>query len=216
MSLILAAVVGVGAASLLISAGYLLGARRGAAAREKLRRRGVLQAQAVQHLRSQLSQRRSAEDDKLRATIEQVLSPLVQRERLSLDLSHLEGRLGQRGDLTQLLDQIADKGNFTAVLLSDNEGWPVAASANAGDIDRLGATASLLLLIAERLGQDGNPAPLSLMLHDGANRVTLCRLFQVKEQRLALTAVATAAQLTPTSLDPALAKVDAILANRDY
>ncbi|MBL8431849.1 MAG: hypothetical protein JNK80_05585, partial [Dechloromonas sp.] len=69
---------------------------------------------------------------------------------------------------------------------------------------------------ADRLGRDDAPAPLSLMVHDGANMVTLCRIFKVGDQRLALTAVSPGGQLTTTALDPALVKVDAALANREF
>ena len=99
-------------------------------------------------------------------------------------------------------------------MLSDNEGLPLAASRNARDLDRLGATSSLLLLIADRIGRDDAPAALALMVHDGANMVTMCRIFNVGDQRLALTAVSPGGQLTPTALDPALVKVNAVLSNR--
>jgi hypothetical protein len=41
--------------------------------------------------------------------------------------------------------------------------------------------------------------------------VTLIRIFRVGDQRLALTAVSPGAQLTPMALDPALARIDAVL-----
>lgn len=214
MMLALSAIVGLGAAALLLTAGYLFGVKRGADVRERLRVQDLTQTQDLRRLREQLAQRKNEQEESLKAAIEQALSPLVQRDRLSYELSQLEGLPGQRGDLNKLLDQIADKGNFAAVLLSDNEGWPLASSSNAKDLERLGASASLLLLVADRMGRDDAPAPLSLMVHDGANRVTLCRIFNVNEHRLALTAVSSGALLTSTALDPALVKLDAALSNR--
>ena len=217
MTMILSAVViGLGAAVLLLTAGYLLGVKRGSSLRESLRTQDLMQSQDLRSLREQVSLLRNEQDESLRTTIQQILAPLAQREKLSLELSHLGDRSGHHGDLSTLLDQIAEKGNFSAVLLSDNEGLPLAASRNARDLDRLGATSSLLLLIADRLARDDAPAPLSLMVHDGANRVTLCRIFRVGYQRLALTAVSPGGQLTPTALDPALVKVDAALSNREF
>ncbi|MBK7235440.1 MAG: hypothetical protein IPI02_07365 [Sterolibacteriaceae bacterium] len=210
--ILLSAVIGVGAAVLLLTGGYLFGANRGYQAREQLRRQNVEQAEEIGTLR----QRVSAPDDgdeNLRATIKNVLAPLMQREQLSFDLSHLTGASGRRSDLTALVDQIAERGNFSAVLLSDEAGWPLGSSSGARDLERLGATASLVFLLADRIGRDSAPAPLSLMVHDEANTVTLCRIFRVAEQRLALTAVSSGAQLTPTALDPALVKIAAVLSN---
>jgi hypothetical protein len=173
-----------------------------------------MQAAEMKQLPEQLLQRQNEQEDSLRATIQQVLTPLVQREQLSHELSHLEPRLGHDNDLTMLLDQIAEKGNFEAVLLGDEAGWPLAASSNTRDLERLGATSSLLLILADRMSRDSAPAPLALMVHDEANKVTLCRIFRVSGQRLSLTAASTGAQLTPTALDPALVTVNAVLSNR--
>lgn len=214
MMLVVSAIVGLAAAVFLLTAGYLLGVRRGAVARDRLRIQDLTQTEDLSRLREQLSQRNVEQDEKLKATIQQLLSPLIHRDQLSFDLSHLEGHTGQYGDLNRLLDQIADKGNFATVLLSDNEGWPLAASSNAKDLDRLGATASLLLLVADRLGADDAPVPLSLMVRDADSMVTLCRIFRVGDHRLALTAISPSVLLTCTALDPALVKVDAALVGR--
>ena len=214
--ILLSTIMGLGAATLLLTAGYLFGVKRGYHAREKLRRQNLMQAAEMRQLPEQLLQRQNEQEDNLRATIQQVLTPLVQREQLSHELSHLEAGLGHDSDLTILLDQIAEKGNFEAVLLGDEAGWPLAASSNTRDLERLGATSSLLLLLADRMSRDGAPAPLALMVHDEANKVTLCRIFRVSGQRLSLIAASTGAQLTPTALDPALVKVDAVLFKRNY
>jgi len=210
--ILLPAVIGVGAAVLLLTAGYLFGANRGYQAREQLRRQNLEQAEEMGLLRQRLSLPEERDED-LHTTIKRVLTPLIQRERLSFDLSHLKATSGRRSDLTTLVDQIAEKGNFSAVLLSDEAGWPLASSNNARDLDRLGATTSLLFLLADRIARDKAPAPLSLMVHDEANTVTLCRIFRVGSQRLSLTAVSTGTQLTPMTLDPALAKVEAVLSS---
>lgn len=210
--ILLSAVIGVGAAVLLLTAGYLFGANRGYQAREQLRKQNFEQAEEIGLLRQRLSLPDEG-DENLRSAIKQLLTPLIQREQLSFELAHLKAASGRRSDLTTLLDQIAEKGNFSAVLLSDEEGWPLAASSNTRDLDTLGATASLIFLLADRIARDSAPAPLSLMFHDEANTATLCRIFHVGGQRLSLTAVSTGALLTPTALDPALVKVDAVLSS---
>ncbi|MBK8336298.1 MAG: hypothetical protein IPL03_06760 [Sterolibacteriaceae bacterium] len=215
MTMAIAAIIGLAAAVLLLSAGYLFGVKRGAQAREQLRQQDLEQTQELARLREQLSQRGIEQHENLKATIAQLLSPLIQRDRLSFEPLTSDAQSGRHGDLNRLLDQIAEKGNFATVLLSDNEGWPLAASSNAQDQDRLGATASMLLLIADRMGDTGAAAPLSLMVHDAANTVTLCRIFSVGDHRLALTAVSPGTLLLSTALDPALVKVDAALLQRE-
>ena len=198
-----------GGASVLVAAGYLLGVRNGQGAREQLREQSVAQAEELAELRAHLSDEEGEES--LRSMIGRMLSPLVEQERLTFALSHLDQHPGRRGDLAFLLDQIAERGNFAAVVLGDEEGWPLAASTNSQNVDRLSATASSLLLLADRMGREGFAAPLSLTIHDSASRVTLCRLFHVRGQRLTLTAVSTNGSLAPTALDPALVQVDAAL-----
>lgn len=207
----ISAIMGLGAAAMLLTGGYLFGARKGFQAREFLRRQNLQQAQELTRLQEARSQQESGRDDSLRTTIQQVLTPLIRREQLSLGLSRLKSSSGQSRDLSLLLDQIAEMGEFSTVLLSSEQGLPLAANGSAQELDRLLATASLLLLVADRIVGQHAPAPLSIMIHDETNSTTLCRIFRTRDQRLCLTAVASGARLTPTLLDPALVKVDAVL-----
>lgn len=241
-------ILGISTATVLIIAGYLLGAKRGLRAREQLRKQAIQQSREQLRLRELISHyvkddtdalvmrddlvkmtkamlsqsdavhrmleplhKRDAEFDSLRTIVEQALTPLKQREQLAYELSTLNTKTGDRTNLVLLLDQIAEKGQFWSVSLHDEQGLLLAASRNSKNIDRLTAISTMVLLFAERIGRSGGPAPLSLMVHDAANMATLCRIFQVGEQRLLLSAVATGAQLTSTALDPALAKVDTVL-----
>jgi hypothetical protein len=216
MIIALSAVIGLAAAVLLLTAGYLFGVKRGVQVREGLRQQQLAQAQEASLLREQLSQRSAEQQENLRALMEQFLSPLTQRDPLAFELSNPDERSWRLDDLSRLLDQIADKGNFATVLLSDHQGLPLAANTHAQDLERLGATSSLLQLVADRLGSNGSPAPLSLMVHDAANAVTLCRMFKVGDHRLALTAVSPGILLLSTAIDPALVKVDRLLMAREH
>lgn len=244
--MLIAAITGVVSAALVLTAGYLIGARRGAHARERLwqqslelagglreerqllteqreamraeeRRDGLgglidlvlKQGEAMQRMLEPLS-RRVGEDDKLRSTVEEVLTPLLQRERLGMELGSLAA---ETGGLTHLLDQIAEKGRFRVVVLNDDEGLPLASSSNAWDIDRLAGVSAHVSMLVDRLGRAGTPAPLSVMLHDEDNQLTLCRIFRVRDKRLILTAVSSGTGLSTSALDPALGKVDAVLSN---
>jgi len=201
------------AALLVFAAGYLVGARKGAEARQDLRDLNRRFSKEMVRMSKQPPSP-VRDDGDLRATIKEVLSPLVQRERLSYEMSRLEGGKGQQRNLTATLDQMAEKGNFSSVLLSDDQGWCVAASSATKDPERLGATSSLLLILADRISRDGSPTPLSMMLYDSANKTTLCRSFAVDSQRMTLTVVANGAQLTPDVIDPALVKLNAMLLNK--
>lgn len=209
-----AVLIGLGAAVLLLIAGYLAGLRRGAEAREALRAQSIRLFNELTAVQDDLARRSEAQEHSLRATIEEALAPIVQREQLSLDLSRLKSGAGERRDLTNLLDKIAEAGNFSLVVLSDDDGLPLAANGAAQDADRLAANSSLVLLMADRMSLANQPQPLAIMIHDETNRLTLCRIFQVQDKRVTLTAVASGNErLAPTALDPALGKVGGMLAN---
>ena len=118
-------------------AGYLIGLWRGS--KERTRLRGVAEQQAA-ILRHWKERNASAldEDGTLKSTIEQVLAPLVERERLSLDLARVGGA-GERRDLSPLLEQVASAGNFGSVLLSNEDGLVVAATGMSPDFDAMAA-----------------------------------------------------------------------------
>jgi len=193
---------------LLLTAGYLIGARSGFVAREKLRAVAQQQRQALLLARSELD--RNVETQELRTSIEQALAPLLHREQLSIDVSSLKTGKGAR-DLTLLLDKIAEAGDFTTVVLSNSEGLSLAGNSGAQDIDRLAANSSFVMLMAERIGNDQFPAPTAILARDTDDRTTLYRIFDVEDQKIALTAIAEGTGLTPTTLDAVLAKVSGML-----
>ncbi|HXY58299.1 MAG TPA: hypothetical protein VEH76_06945 [Methylocystis sp.] len=210
----IALIIGLAAAFLLLTAGYLYGVKRGVAARESLRAQTTQLAREIEVLREDSLRLSDERQQSLRLTIEKALSPIVKREQLSLDLSQLKAGAGERRDLTFLLDRIAEAGNFSTVVLSDADGLPLAANAAADHPERLAVSASMMLLMSDRVSGDDQPRPLSIMIQDEANRVTLCRVFEVQGQRVTLTAVAAGdGRLSPTALDPALVKVSGMLAN---
>ncbi|MFO1219467.1 MAG: hypothetical protein U1E89_13960 [Burkholderiaceae bacterium] len=204
----------IGAALLFAVVGYLVGVRKGEAARKSLRQLNRSFAKEIVGLRGQTGPG-MAPGQGLQAALEDMLRPLVQRERLSYEMSRLDGGTGAQRDLTATLDQMAAKGNFSSVLLCDEQGWRIGASSATADPDRLAATASLLLLLADRMARDGAPAPLSMMLYDAGNCTTLCRIFTVDNHRMTLTVVASGAELTPAAIDPALARLNAMLLHKE-
>jgi len=208
---IYAIVSGLGAAILLLTAGYLFGARKGALARDLLRRQVQLQAASLDQLREQSSQEATERELGLRSAIQDVLAPLVERERISLDLAQLATRPGRRRELVPLLDRIAEVGRFETVLLTNEEGLPLAANSGAQHAERTAAAATRLALMAEKITGEHGAAPLSVMLRDASEATTLCRIFRVQDQTLTLTALSNDPRLTSVALDPALAKVQVAL-----
>ncbi|GLH79493.1 hypothetical protein SSBR45G_44020 [Bradyrhizobium sp. SSBR45G] len=208
---IYAIVSGLGAAILLLTAGYLFGARQGALARDQLRRQVQLQAASLDQLQEQTSHDATERETSLRSAIQDVLAPLVERERISLDLAQLASRPGRRRELVPLLDRIAEVGRFETVLLTNEEGLPLAANTNGHHTERLAAAATRLSLVAEKIGGEHDVAPLSVMLRDASEATTLCRMFRVQDQTLTLTALSSDPRLASVALDPALAKVQVAL-----
>ena len=137
-----ALLIGLGAALLLLLAGYLAGLRRGSSERTRLRGVAEQQAAILQHWKQRNAG--GLDDDRtLKSTIEQVLAPLVERERLSVDLARV-GSAGQRRDLSPLLEQVARVGNFGSILLSNEDGLVVAAAGRAPDFDGMAAATARL------------------------------------------------------------------------
>ncbi len=200
-----ALLIGLGAAVLLLLAGYLAGLWRGS--RERARLRGVAEQQAAI-----LQREASALDDggALKSTIEQVLAPLVERERLSLDLARV-GSAGERRDLSPLLEQVASVGNFGSVLLSNEDGLVVASAGTAPDFDAMAAATARLTGAADQFAARRGGA-LAVVIRDAAGSTTLCRLFTAHGQRMALTATSNDTRLAAVALDPALAKIETALA----
>jgi len=183
----------------------------GAEARERLRQQALLSVADLEQLKAQNRQRTTEQDRSLRTTIQHVLAPLVERERISLDLAQFAGSVGQRRDLVPLLDKVAAVGRFETILLANEEGLPLAANSAAVHLERLAAASTRLALVADQIAGEHGVAPLSVMLRDASDATTLCRLFRVQDQKLTLTAVSSDSRLASVALDPALAKIEMAL-----
>jgi CTP:molybdopterin cytidylyltransferase MocA len=144
-----------------------------------------------------------------------MLASVLEREKLTLSLSHLADDPAHR-DLSQLLDAIAEAGHFSTVMLSDNAGLPVATSTNiaasSDSIERLVGASSLMLIVADRADTNGEPRPLGFVVHDESNRMACYRIFEVDGARFLLTVTTRARQLVPSSLDPIVGTLEATLA----
>lgn len=157
---------------------------------------------------------REDQSQKLRDALQQVLRPMMEREQIGRDLARLPSTSGL-GGLPKLLDAIAERGGFTSVVLSDDVGLPLAASAGAVDVDTLAGASSLLLTLADRAARDGAPAPQAVVVRDESNQTLLHRIFRVGDERFMLTAVARGVEVATSALDPALGTLERALARRD-
>ncbi len=215
-----ALLIGLGAAVLLLLAGYLAGLRRGSKERARMRVTAEQQAAILQHwksamgsdgaLKSTVEQVLAPLVERERLSIEQVLAPLVERERLSLDLARVSSA-GERRDLAPLLEQIASVGNFGSVLLSNEDGLVVASAGRAPDFDAMAAATARLTGVADQFATRHGGA-LAVVVRDAADSTTLCRLFTTHGQRMALTATSNDTRLAAVALDPALMKIETALA----
>lgn len=215
---------GLTTAALLLLAGYLLGVRQGHQARERLREQLtkkndlkidtlLQQSDALQRVIEPLAEW-DVQVEKLRVEIKQMQASMFQQDQVALELSNLQTSTKDRGDLTCLMDEIAEKAHFEAVLLSDENGLPLVSSKNAKDLDRLAAIVSFVVIFGDRMSRDDVASPVSFLVRDSINRDILCRIFHVGNQRLVMTAVSVKLQLSPSALDPALEKVTSLLSPR--
>ncbi len=196
-----------GAIGSLLAGGYLLGVRQGREARQAL----VAQAEALD---AELARRSQSEASSVQAEIARALAPILDRERIGSELARIETGSGTLAELPRLLDSIALRGGFTALLLGDEVGLPLAATTGAKDVDAWAGGSSLLLSLSDRLAQGGS-APLSaVLLQDESGQLIVHRIFRVGRERYILSAQSRGQRLSPDALDAALGKVEAILDGR--
>lgn len=174
----------------------------------------ALKAQ-VTSLREQLAkdtENGRARDGRAVEQVQKLLAPLIERERLGNELARLEVGRGTRGELPRLMDAIAKIGNFSTVVLSDEVGLPLATNQGGPDSELIAGVWSLLLSIADRVAVSGKPVPTAVLVHDAENHMTVHRLFSSAGGRYLLTATGRTGSLAPEALDPALDKLQRILA----
>lgn len=174
-------------------------------------RLAALREEIHQSIAPLLQQDRESKD--IRVMVRDMLGPLMQKERRAQGLTKLAivGRTS-RQHLPRLLETVATRGGFSAVLLSDEMGLPLAASAGARDADVLAGVSSLILTLADRISKAGGPMPLAVLLRDAANQRILHRIFVVGNERYLVTAVSRGEDLTTDALDPALTALEDVLA----
>lgn len=174
----------------------------------------ALQAE-VESLRERLRADREtgvAREGRAMQTVARVLAPLMERERIGGELAGLELGPGTRGELPRLMDAIASIGKFSSVVLSDEVGLPLAVNRGSEDGEMHAALWSMLIAIADRSAACGAPVPTALVVHDSANQTLLHRLFSAGGSRFLLTAVCRGRSLPAEALDPALDKIERLLA----
>jgi hypothetical protein len=203
------------ATTTLLVAGYAFGARHGRAARATLEKALEGERECTRVLTARLSTPASepppAGSD-VRAAIEDALAPLLTRERVARDLAAIRFDRTGLGGLPAAVDAIAETGGFQTVVLSDDAGLPLAASAHSGEIEVLAAAAAYLEGLAQRAVRSHLPRPVACVLLDDAQRTTVHRMFALGSERFTLSAVARGAALFPSALDAALPALERALA----
>jgi hypothetical protein len=145
--------------------------------------------------------------------LREVVAPLAEHARVQTALTELPSLYRHRGHLGQLLAEVAQRAGLSTMILSDEVGLPLAATAADGS-EALAAAASLLLTLADRLASTGQPAPIGAVSRDVEGHLTLHRIFACGEERYVLTAVAKGTVLAPDSLDPILPQLRQLLIQR--
>lgn len=176
------------------------------------------QAEQTQVLEGELKKamqsfaQRQADEASLKETLQEVLAPIVERERRELALSAIPAHdSDDRRGLPVLLNAIASEGGFTTVLLSDEVGLPLATNNEAEDTDMFAGVSSLLVSMFDRIVESGQPTPLAVVLRDDNNQVIIHRVFRIHDERYVLTAVNKGTLLTPDALDPAVTPIEQAL-----
>lgn len=148
----------------------------------------------------------------LRELMLDVISPMMESERRAQGLKTLRAPTRGREQLPALLESIARRGGFAAVLLSDDVGLPLAASSGARDAEVLAGISSLILSLADRVSTTGGATPLAVLIRDSSNQLILHRIFTAAGDRFLLTGVSKSSEVPTTALDPVLAALEEVLA----
>ena len=181
--------------------------------KERTRLRGVAEQQAaiLQHWKQRNAS--ALDDDRtLKSTIEQVLAPLVERERLSVDLARV-GSAGQRRDLSPLLELVAKVGSFGSVLLSNEDGLVVAAAGTAPDFDAMAAATARLTGAADQFAAHRGGA-LAVVVRERAAQLhhAVPPVHDARPENGSRPRHRTTRAWPAVALDPALAKIETALA----
>ena len=142
--------------------------------------------------------------------VSKATAPAPEQERAARNLSGIQAG-SSRSDLNDLLDAIARRGRFDAVLISDESGLLLATSADAEETEGRAGASATLITVARYLVRVGEPEPLAFLLHDQANRMALSRMFTVDNTPYLLTAVSTGQAVGTHVLDPILEQVTGLM-----
>jgi hypothetical protein len=231
---LLAGLFALGAGITLLASGYLFGARRGIVVRDALRDQLTHSTQELTGLSMQLQRLEQAQKSHLEKDLGALLEPLraqekkneeavrevlklvqpvLEKDRLSQNLQELPALADSRIGLRQLLDGLAERGGFPAVVLSDEAGLPLACNRACRSPDTLAGSSSLLLILADRMPRHGVARPHSFVVHDDAGQVTLHRIFQAGEKRFLLSVVSnnSAVFAQPEVFDTPVARLRTLL-----
>lgn len=146
--------------------------------------------------------------------VARALAPLMQYEKSSQELVRLQGGDGLK-ELPAILSTIAEVGGFSAVLLSDESGLPIAQSeGDSGSIENAAGVFSLLLMMSDRLEHAGSAGLRSIIIRDAEERLSVHRIFNDGEHRYLLSAATRSTLMVPAALDPAIDSVRSTLSRR--
>jgi hypothetical protein len=202
------------AVACLLLGGYLLGIRRGQQARLDVGFQLDAAQAEVARLTLELANRPGADPEVMRQEIARALGPILERERVGSELARIETGGGTLGDLPRILDSIAEKGGFISLLLGDEVGLPLAASAGARDVEVWAGGASLLLSLSDRLARSGSSPLVAVVMQDETNQIIVHRIFRIGAERFILSAMSRGQRLGPDALDAAMGKIESILSRR--
>lgn len=168
----------------------------------------------LQTLAKSLSDNKSSRDAEVQAfrrQMTELLSPMLERERLNRELSQIETGSGSLGELPRFLESIASKGGFDALVLSDEAGLPLAANRGANGVDELSGISAMFLALADRVAVQGPSVPTALVIRDQSDQMAIHRIFRAGAARFLLSGTTRAMNLSPSALDPALGKLERLL-----
>lgn len=142
-------------------------------------------------------------------------SPSGRRANLGARLLEIGGGRTRRGELPELLRELAEQGAFDAVVLAGQTGFPVAASDDAPRAEALAACSSLVLTLRERLQSTELAVARTVAVLDETHRTTLYGCFASEGEPFVLIAVTADPSVPAEILDPGVARVESLLSHAE-
>ncbi len=148
--------------------------------------------------------------------LENILAPIARTHSIRSKIEALDTSGLTRNDLSTLLTKVSQSCGLSTCVLVDTAGLPIAASADAADVDVLAGLSAVLHRLAIRTRDNGQPMPNAFIHRDEENRLTLARLVPIGDNYFTILAILHGSVIGPDALDPLVPVIRKVLKHEPW